>query len=182
MSKQQHKDHVLLRRPKQVEDAVFTSKFNIPDNLPFGAKSSEFRAFVSRKPSSLEHMCSECGENRCISIPIPLFFSCFIVVAVGQFLVPVDESLRYIYWIGELVFSIAFGIFVCWCCSKRAYSWAPFIVSILMLGCSILGLLKSLNVVSWAWVWIFSPLFPVPIILLIWLIFLCRRPDDTIRT
>ena len=175
MSKQQHKDHVFLRRPKQVEDALIIS------SLPqFEAKDGVNLA-SSRRKTYMSQMFSICKTNKCVSIPGPLFFSCFIVVAVGQFFVPTDESIRYIYWIGELVFSIFFGLFVYCCCPKRANLLAPS-MSPLMLVCSILGLLKSLDVVSWAWVWIFSPLFPVPFVLLIWLIFLCRRLDDTIRT
>ena len=177
MSRQQRKGHVFLRRPKQVENPIISSS-------PFGAHPESVGLYGMRyigppvDDTYLEVLLTRCSKNKCLYIPLSLFPSCFIIVAVGQFIIPTDESFRYLYWVGELVFSLLFSIFPCICCTFHTAGcngrYFIAVMTLLMLTYSILGLLKSLNVVSWAWIWIFTPFFAMPFALIIGLCCLDR--------
>jgi hypothetical protein len=125
----------------------------------------------------------ECLKTAWVYIPVAFCPSIFVVVAFGQFLIPIDESFRFVYWIAELVFAISFGVLSAICCHKSFVKLTFFMV-FFMFFCSFFGLLKSLNIrdiVDWSWLWIFSPLFAIPICLLVWFCYMCRPGDNKQR-
>ena len=116
--------------------------------------------------SYLQNFCADFSINKCLCIPIPVLLICFIIVAFGQFIIPTNESFRFIYWIVNLILPILFLIFGFIYCNLRC-KWFTLAMALLMLACSILGLLRSLNVISCSWIWIFSPLLVLLMTLLI---------------
>jgi hypothetical protein len=166
----QRKDRVSLRRPKQNENlTILTPQFG-----------SEFSRLLERNwfGTRLQAFCAEIPDKKCVSLPVILFLLGLGVVIFGQFVIPMDDSLRYVCWIAMMISSLFFTFLAVLLC-PRAFIMVAISLFILMLLISTFGLLKSANAVNWRWLGIFSPLFVIPIILLIWFCYMSRPNDES---